>query len=295
MKDLILIGLAALVLTLLTILYLQRRKISCLTESIDSFLLDGTRTELSTEDGAIGHLQTNICELETRLLQERESTRQEGKKNTEFLSDISHQLKTPLAGLRLYCELEQAANANTHAEKELALIGKMEGLIQNVLRLEKIRSETYQMHFEACDLKNIAYAIRSDLQTLFPEKKILVEGSAQVWGDRTWLREALENLVKNSCEHTASAGTVRIVLEPREASVGITVEDDGGGVPPEELPKLFERFHRSNNAAPNSAGIGLAITKAIIEKHHGIISAGNSSNGLSVDICIPIIDANIKI
>lgn len=295
MKEFLIILLMLLLSGLFGILLIQRKKIQKLTESIDTFFMDETPTELSTEDGALGHLQTNICELESRLLQERENMKQEGKNNAQFLSDISHQLKTPLAGLRLYCEMEHAAVPSPHTEKELALIEKMEQLIQNVLKLEKIRSETYTMHFENCDPAKIANQIYMEMQPLFPQKQIRVEGQAELRADKNWLYEALGNLVKNACEHTKSDGTVIIRIEQGETSVSITVEDDGDGVQEEELPRLFERFHRASNAAPNSAGIGLAITKAIVEKHHGTISARNTSKGLSIVICIPCIDANIKI
>ena len=73
------------------------------------------------------------------------------------------------------------------------------------------------------------------------------------------------------------------------------IEDNGGGVAEDELSMLFRRFHRSQNASPDSAGIGLAITKAIVEKHHGTITAENSEKGLRVSMCFPIIDANLKL
>ena len=69
----------------------------------------------------------------------------------------------------------------------------------------------------------------------------------------------------------------------------------GGGVPEKELPMLFRRFHRTENASPDRAGIGLSITKAIVEKHHGTITAENSEKGLRVAMCFPIIDANLKL
>ena len=73
------------------------------------------------------------------------------------------------------------------------------------------------------------------------------------------------------------------------------IEDNGGGVAEKELPILFRRFHRTENASPDSAGIGLSISKAIVEKHHGTITAENSEKGLRVAMCFPIIDANLKL
>lgn len=275
----------------LVVLYRQQQKIKDLTEAIDTFLLEGKRLPISTKDNALGHLQTNIYELQDRVIQQQEVTSQEARSNTEFISDISHQLKTPLAGLRLYCEMDSGA----HTEKELALISKMETLIQNVLTLEKIRSDTYRMKFELCPLDGLINSICRDLQPLFPQKHLKVTGCASHRVDAGWFQEALGNVIKNACEHTKPEGSVQIVLEKAEKSVSIAVEDDGGGVPPEELPKLFRRFHRTSNAVPTSAGVGLAITKAVVEKHHGMITAENTDKGLRIIICLPVIDANEKI
>ena len=287
----IVIFLLALLGFVLILLFAENRKIKKLTESIDDFLLTGKRLPISIKDNAIGHLQTNIYELQNRVIQQQEVTTQEARNNTEFISDISHQLKTPLAGLRLYCEMDNG----DHSEKELALITKMETLIQNVLTLEKIRSDTYQMTFKECSLDGLLKSICREIQPLFPEKKLVVSGSVNHRIDCQWFTEALGNVIKNACEHTPIDGTINICLDHGEKSVSITVEDNGGGVPAEELPKLFNRFHRTSNAVPTSAGVGLAITKAIIEKHHGIISAENSETGLKISMCLPIIDANQKI
>ena len=75
----------------------------------------------------------------------------------------------------------------------------------------------------------------------------------------------------------------------------ISVEDNGGGVPEKELPKLFDRFHRAANARPDSAGIGLAIARAVVQKHHGTISAENTAKGLKIVICLPKIDGHESI
>ncbi len=299
MKDYFLI-LALVVMTVLCAVLLaldiiNKKKTRALTRSIDKFIKDGTMTELSTSDGDFAHLQSNVCELETRLIQEREYTKLEAKNNTEFISDISHQLKTPLAGLRLYCEMEHNTTPSSHTEKELALISKMEKLIHNVLKLEKIRSDTYVMNFEETELSDILLDLKAEFSALFPTKTITVVGSGTLRTDKAWLREALGNVIKNACEHTKADGKVDILIEQAEKSVSVIIEDNGGGVPESELPMLFRRFHRTENASPDSAGIGLSITKAIVEKHHGTITAENSENGLRVAMCFPIIDANLKL
>lgn len=299
MKDIFLIIALVIMTVLCTVLIalhiINKKKTRALTQSIDKFIIDGTMTELSTSDGDLAHLQTNICELETRLIQEREYTKLEAKNNTEFISDISHQLKTPLAGLRLYCEMAHNTSPDSHTEKELALISKMEKLIYNVLKLEKIRSDTYVMSFAETEIADIITELKTEFTTLFPKKEITVSGNGTFRCDKAWLREAFGNVIKNACEHTASDGKVDIVIEEAEKSVSIIIEDNGGGVAEEELSMLFRRFHRSQNASPDSAGVGLAITKAIVEKHHGTITAENSEKGLRVAMCFPIIDANLKL
>ncbi len=274
---------------------INKRKIRKLTEDIDKFIKDEKVIEMSTKDGAMAHLQNNIFELETRLVQEREYTKQEAKNNTEFISDISHQLKTPLAGLRLYCEMEHNSNPTSYTEKELQLVEKMEKLIHNVLKLEKIRSDTYVMNFERNEISLIFEELKTEFATLFPQKKINIDGKGVLRCDKSWLREAFGNIIKNACEHTTDDGKIDISIEQAEKSVSVIIEDNGGGVPENELPLLFKRFHRTENASPDSAGIGLSITKAIIEKHHGTIIAENGEKGLRFSICFPIIDANIKL
>ena len=299
MKDVFpivaLVVMTVLCVVLLALHIINKKKVRALTQSIDKFIKDGTLTELSTSDGDFAHLQSNVCELEARLIQEREYTKLEAKNNTEFISDISHQLKTPLAGLRLYCEMEHNTTPSSHTEKELVLISKMEKLIHNVLKLEKIRSDTYVMSFEETEIADIVSELKTEFAALFPQNDITVSGNGTFRCDKAWLREALGNVIKNACEHTKADGRVDIIIEEAEKSVSVIIEDNGSGVPENELPMLFRRFHRSQNASPDSAGVGLSITKAIVEKHHGTITAENSEKGLRVSMCFPIIDANLKL
>lgn len=289
-------GLLATASIVLLIFYIrQKRKIRQLTADIDAFITSGILTELSTSDDALAQLQTNICDLENRMMQERSYNKKTAENNAAFISDISHQLKTPLAGLRLYCEMAHNQAPDSYTKKELALIEKMEKLIFNVLKLEKLRSDTYAMNFTEYDAAEIALDLKKEFLHLFPNKIITVSGSGLFRCDREWLREALGNVIKNACEHTADNGKISVIIEQSDKTVSVTVEDNGGGVPEEDCTKLFERFYRAQKAAPDSAGIGLAITKAIVVKHHGTVSAENSKEGLRINMCFPIIDANTNL
>jgi signal transduction histidine kinase len=277
-------------------LYLKRKKdITLLAQSVDTYIEKGKVTDFSTKDNCFAPLQNSISDLENLLELEKHNTKQEIKKNTEFISDISHQLKTPLAGLRLYCEMEYATNPTQHIEKELQLVEKMESLIFQLLRLEKIESDTYEMDFQFYDINQIVDELINDFKVIFKNKSYDVVGGGKLRCDKAWITEALGNLIKNASEHTADDGKICIAVDNGEKSTIITVSDNGGGVPEKELPMLFTRFHRTQNALPSSAGIGLAITKAIVEKHHGTISAENKDNGLSVIMCFPHIDGYITI
>jgi signal transduction histidine kinase len=130
---------------------------------------------------------------------------------------------------------------------------------------------------------------------LFPGRQIEVSGEAELSCDEAWMGEALGNLIKNACEHTREDGRIGIAIEQAESTVFCTVQDDGGGVPPVELGSLFRRFFRSSSsAASEGVGVGLAIVRSIVEKHHGTVSAQNALGGLKVTICMPLLHRRLK-
>lgn len=289
----------AVLVVALIILFVNNRKIhkdvDRLTDSIEEFIDNDTPTEFSTSDNHFSRLQNAVKDLEELYHLEQNNTAKKSKQNTEFISDVSHQLKTPLAGIKLYVEMENANNPSEHTEKELILIEKMENLIYKLLRLEKIKSDSYTMDFHFESMAELSNEIIAEFKPMFPNKTYTVVGDSRLRMDKTWMYEAIANIVKNASEHTDDSGKIEIIIDDSEKSTNISIKDNGGGVSKEDLPKLFSRFHRTDNANPNSAGIGLAITKAIIEKHHGTIIAENTKEGLNIIICLPHIDGYITI
>lgn len=266
------------------------RNIKTLSDNINDFINTGSQTQFSVYDNYFAGLQNGIADLQEIICFERSRLVQENKKNTKFISDISHQLKTPIAALRLYCEMDKEQNASPHSEKELQLVDKMEKLVYQLLRLEKIKTDSYVMNYEYVEAENIIGKIFSEFILLFPKKKFMLNGKSVIRCDETWLGEAVGNIIKNACEHTACDGVVAVDISENKHSTIIEIGDNGGGIAEEEIPNLFTRFYKAENSSPSSTGIGLAITKAVVEKHHGIISVENKNNGLYFTICIPHID-----
>lgn len=294
---LICISLFLLVITTILIVLNARKnkQINNLKENIESFIEGGERTGYSTADSNFARLQNAIDELENLLLLEKSNSASQAKSNADFVADISHQLKTPLAGLRLYCEMEQSSTPTPYTEKELQLIAKMESLVFNLLKLEKIRSDAYTMEFTEHNFEEIISEIIGSFKPMFSQKDFEINGTAVFRFDKEWMSEAVGNIIKNACEHTDDNGKIIVSVLQNESSVTLVIEDNGGGVPKEQLPLLFNRFYRADNAAPESAGIGLAISKAIFEKHHATVTAENGKDGLKITVCFPIINANLKL
>lgn len=266
------------------------RQIQMLAAQVDGFN-SGTEEmlDVALEENDLAQLQNGIADLQQSLTRSRQLHIEECNRISQLTADISHQLKTPLTTLRLYTELDNAP----HAEAGLEQIQRMEDLIQSLLRLERLCADGYAFNYTYADAAHIIRERWQSLQTIWPEKRLTIQGAAYIRCDEGWLGEAFLNLLKNACEHTAPDGRIWVQLERTEVAFFCVMEDNGGGVAPEELPKLFQRFYRAQHQSKNGAGIGLAIVKEIIQRHHGIITAENGVHGLKMTISMPMLDRNL--
>ena len=200
-------------------------------------------------------------------------------KNT--ISDISHQLKTPLAALNIYNGLLQDEAEASSTVKEFATLSeqeldRIETLVQNLLKITKLDAGSIVIEKTK---ENVADMMR-DIELHFAyrarqeQKKIVLSGSDNVLllCDRDWLIEAIDNIVKNALDHTEKGDTVRIEWKALSSAVQIAVKDNGCGIHPEDLHHIFKRFYRSRFSQDKQGiGLGLPLAKTIVEAHSGTI------------------------
>ena len=200
-------------------------------------------------------------------------------KNT--ISDISHQLKTPLAALNIYNGLLQDESEASPTVKEFATLSeqeldRIETLVQNLLKITKLDAGSIVIEKTK---ENVADMMR-DIELHFAyrarqeQKKIVLSGSDNVLllCDRDWLTEAIDNIVKNALDHTESGDAVHITWKALPNAVQIAVKDNGCGIHPEDLHHIFKRFYRSRFSQDKQGiGLGLPLAKTIVEAHSGTI------------------------
>ena len=200
-------------------------------------------------------------------------------KNT--ISDISHQLKTPLAALNIYNGLLQDGDMELSAVKEFADLSeqeldRIETLVQNLLKITKLDAGAIVLEKTT---ENVADMLR-DVELHFAyrakqeQKELILSGSEEVslFCDRDWLTEAIDNIVKNALDHTESGDTVHITWKALPNAVQIAVKDNGCGIHPEDLHHIFKRFYRSRFSQDKQGiGLGLPLAKTIVEAHSGTI------------------------
>ena len=285
-----LIFLSVICAVLLIRIVILNHRIRSLAEQVDGFN-SGTEEilDVALQEDCLAQLHNGIADTQQALVRAKQLNREECHRTSQLTADISHQLKTPLTTLRLYTELDDAP----HAEACLDQIQRMEDLIGALLRLERLCADGYAFAFSQCDAGTIIREQWQNLQAIRQNRRLIIEGAARIRCDEKWLGEAFLNLLKNACEHTPQDGVIRVQLERSDAAFFCTVEDNGGGVSAEELPKLFRRFYRAEHQSKNGAGIGLAIVKEIVHRHHGNITAEKGREGLKMNINLPMLDRSL--
>ena len=233
-------------------------------------------------------LEQPLMEIERRIQGLSEELAQERRQHQEFVTNISHQLKTPLTTVRLFHEMElrqdQTAERRTRLERSLSQVERMDRLIHSLLSLARLESGLQPMQMERHDLGETVQKCVATAQTTFGQKQVTVNvqvpDAIHLRYDEHWVGEALENLLVNAWRHTPQGGQIDVMVEDLSALATVTVTDSGPGIDARDMPHVFERFYQSPYRPPSGGvGIGLALAQAIAGRHHGTLRAGNAPSG----------------
>lgn len=240
----------------------------------------------SNSENADSRLQNEIYKTTVTLREAAQQSSESREQLKTALSDISHQLKTPLTSIVITTE-NLLDNPDLPPELRQEFLrdiyqasNHISFLVQSLLTLSKLDADSIVLKRKPEPLKEIFSEVTQNIAVLAELRGVSVtaaDNAVTLGCDKKWLCEALTNIVKNCVEHTGAGGTVRLTAAANPLYTAITVSDNGQGIAPEDLPHIFERFYRGKNAADDSVGIGLALAKAIIEKAGGTIRAASEA------------------
>jgi two-component system sensor histidine kinase CpxA len=216
-----------------------------------------------------------------------------------LLRDISHELRSPLARMRVALGLvrQPGADAQRQIERLESETERLNGLIGQILAVSRLGTAGVELEMENVDLgalidsvaRDAAYEAQSVNKTVSwtpPAQRVQLRGNAH------WLGSAIENVVRNALRHTPEGGQIHIELAPARGQVAVRVRDEGPGVPASEVERIFEPFYRTASARDRDSGgegLGLAITARVIQAHNGRIQARNApGQGLEVELVLPL-------
>ena len=217
----------------------------------------------------------------------------------DTISDISHQLKTPIAALNIYNGILQQEAADAGTVREFTALSereldRIEALVRSLLKMARLDAEAITLEKSPENLSELLehirgqYAFRAEREG----KELALEGDerAGLLCDRTWLTEAIGNLIKNALDHTARGDRVLVRWQQSPCLTKITVEDTGSGIHPEDLYHIFKRFYRSRfSKDTQGVGLGLSLAKSIIEAHGGSIEVQSElGRGTVFTVSFPI-------
>jgi len=232
------------------------------------------------QEGELSILKNDIYKVTLMLSEQRLLLQEDKIKLTNAISDISHQLKTPLTSMTVMADL--LSDPDLDVEKRIEFTRKISlqldrigWLVSSLLKFSKIDAGTIQFKKDSIKVKKLVQ--KSMEPILIPmdikEQRIQIEGedATSFIGDYNWTTEAMINILKNCVEHTPAGGEITISFAENTLFTEIVITDNGKGIPKAEIPYIFKRFYKGTNANEDSVGIGLALAQSIITEQNGTI------------------------
>ena len=249
-------------------------------------IMEGQYDTLMQHDTG-SELEDSIYKAVVLLREEREQAQGAKKNLADNMADLSHQLKTPAASIGLTLSLLKKKAWDEETKQD---IGRMEGqvghlqhLVGSMLTLSRLDAGVLELEEKEFDLEEMLVDAVQPFVRQMEEKGICfgIQGAdgISLSGDFGWCSEAFGNIIKNCVEHTPEQGNISIACRDNPIYTEIVIQDSGRGFDEADLPHLFERFYRGAGSSKDSVGIGLALSKSIIEKENGTVTAKNTETG----------------
>ena len=278
----------------------QEQSMENADHQIAEYILDRRKGGIEcSEEGAMYRLFHEVNSLVTMADAHADSERRAKEFLRRTIADISHQLKTPIAALNIYNGILQQETADAATVREFTSLSeqeldRIESLVQSLLKMARLDAGAITLErspenvFDLLEHIKRQYSFRAEQEG----KEIALEGDEQtVFScDRTWLTEAIGNLVKNALDHTAQGDRILVRWQQSPCLTQITVEDTGSGIHSEDLYHIFKRFYRSRfSKDTQGVGLGLPLAKSIVEAHQGSIEVHSKlGQGTAFTINFPI-------
>lgn len=278
----------------------ETRRIQALADYLEQVNTQKAAILCASGEDDFSKLEDEIYKTVTFLYQTRDAAVQAKNDFAENLSNIAHQIKTPITAISLSVQMmkqdlyegenfpSSASSApGRHLEQAEKQILRLTHLEEALLVLSRIDAGTIFLQKKEIDVFTVLVLAADNLQELFTGSGTSVDipelGEMMITADLDWTMEAIMNLMKNCMEHS-DGGTVRCSYAQNPLYTEILIWDDGEGFAKEDLPHLFERFYRGKNAGEGGIGIGLALAKEMIERQNGTIRAKNRPGGALFEI-----------
>lgn len=246
-------------------------------------------------EGELSILKSEIYKVTVALRERGDLLQREKASLADALSDISHQLKTPLTSMLimtdLLCDAELPDDKRQTFTSRMRLqIERLQWLVSSLLKMSRLDAKTVKFNTRRIRARSLVE--RACAPLLIPaelkNQTVTVDaGEAIAVCDENWTAEALLNVLKNCVEHTPEGGTISVSCEENPLFTQIRISDTGPGIDSADLPHIFSRFYRGKNASEDSAGIGLAMAAAIVQEQGGSIAAASSPRGSVFTLRLP--------
>ncbi len=250
------------------------------------------------EDSIFSKLQSQTIKL-TRILKAQNKQIEDDKNEIKSLiSDIAHQLKTPLTNLKMYGEFLQYDNLTEEERRDfqetiMVSLNELSFLVESMIKMSRLESGVIQLKPCYENLNETILLAIGQIRKKAQFKNIILELNEKekvtILHDRNWTIESVFNILENAVKYTKENGVINISIQSYEIFARIDIEDNGIGISEEELPKIFSRFYRGKNVGDvEGIGIGLYLTREIISKQGGYIKVKSKKQGTVFSIFLPI-------